>query len=244
MTAHDTIAAALSAFQAEMPTVAKTKQANAGSYRYTYADLADVQAAAMPLLTKHGLAFTCLPGFSDGALILTGRLMHASGFLEGSLPLFGRQAQELGSSITYARRYLFGALTGVVTDDDDDGHSATQGRTATQPKPSTGEQGHTKAQRKPTPTPTPTPAPPVDDPPPADPNGATDAQLRKMGVGFRAAGITDRDDRLMYVKQIIGREVQSSKELSKREASLVIDALSTPAELDPQDEPDPWAGAS
>ena len=196
MTAHDTIAAALAAFQAEMPTVAKTKRAKMGTYSYTYADLADVQAAAMPLLTKHGLAFTCLPGFSDGNLILTGRLMHATGSLEGSLPLFGRQAQELGSSITYARRYLFGALTGVVTDDDDDAHSAAQGRPAARPKvdADTGEPRVTKAQRRPPPDPA--PEPPLDDPP-ADPNAASDAQLRKMGVGFREAGITDREDRLM-----------------------------------------------
>lgn len=126
----DTLAAALAAFQAEMPTVAKSHRASVptktgGSYTYTYADLADVSAAVTPLLAKHGLAFTCCPRAADRGYELVGRLLHASGeSVEGSLPLTGGTPQELGSSLTYMRRYLLGALTGVVTDDDDDGRQA------------------------------------------------------------------------------------------------------------------------
>ena len=36
----------------------------------------------------------------------------------------GHTPQEVGSAITYARRYLFGCLTGIVTDEDDDGAQA------------------------------------------------------------------------------------------------------------------------
>ena len=32
----------------------------------------------------------------------------------------------MGSSLTYGRRYLLGCLTGIVTDDDEDGQIATQ----------------------------------------------------------------------------------------------------------------------
>lgn len=125
------LAAALVAFQAEMPTVHKGKTASVptksgGSYSYTYADLADVVEAATPLLTSHGLAFTARPRRTEqGDYELVGVLTHASGEeKEGALPLHGRTAQEIGSSITYGRRYLLGCMTGIVTDDDDDGQTA------------------------------------------------------------------------------------------------------------------------
>ena len=120
------IAAALAAFQAEMPVVPKNKKATVptktgGSYSYTYADLADVTDAAMPLLSKHGIAFSSCPRGTDHGYELAGLLLHTSGeTLEGSLPLHGNSPQELGASLTYARRYLLGAMTGLVTDDDTD----------------------------------------------------------------------------------------------------------------------------
>ena len=130
-TGTDQISAALVAFQAEMPTVPKNKTARIPGrdgrqgYSYDYADLADVSAAATPLLVKHGLAFSCCPRHTDQGYELAGVLLHSSGQkLEGSLPLHGRQAQEIGSSITYARRYLLGCMTGLVTDEDDDGTAA------------------------------------------------------------------------------------------------------------------------
>jgi len=127
----DKIAAALIAVQAEMPTVAKGRTAQVksekGSYSYTYAGLADVAEAVYPILAKHGLAFTALP--ANGQLV--GMLLHSSGqSLTGSLPISGGTPQALGSSITYGRRYLLGCMTGLVTDDDDDGQIA-----AATPKP-------------------------------------------------------------------------------------------------------------
>lgn len=136
--ATDAITAALVAVQAEMPTVAKTKSATipgkngAAGFSYSYAGLADVSAAILPLLTKHGLAFTCAGRGGDRGYELVARLLHVSGqSIEGSLPLHGNDPRALGSAITYARRYLLGTLTGVVTDDDVDG-DGTQGATRTQ----------------------------------------------------------------------------------------------------------------
>jgi hypothetical protein len=133
---HSNLAAALAAFQAQMPTVHKGKTAvvktkAGGEYRYQYADLADVTRAAMPLLARHGLSFTAHPARTErGDYELHGTLLHtttargATPPITGSLPLYGNTAQELGSSITYARRYLLGCLTGIVTDDDEDGNVA------------------------------------------------------------------------------------------------------------------------
>lgn len=53
----------------------------------------------------------------------------------------------------------------------------------------------------------------------------TDAQGRAMHAAFRDAGITDRDQRLAYCANLIGRPLTSSKYLTVGEASRVIDAL-------------------
>jgi hypothetical protein len=124
------LAAALVRLQADLPVVPKNQTAKipmsgGGSYSYAYADLGDVARALQPLLAKHGLAFTCLPRRVDSGYEAVGRLVHTSGqYVEGSLPLIGRTAQEHGSSLTYNRRYLLGCLTGVITDTDDDGSLA------------------------------------------------------------------------------------------------------------------------
>lgn len=143
----ESLAAALAAFQAEAPTVAKTKTAqvtpkNGGSYSYSYADLADVCEAAYPLLAKHGLAFSCAPDLREGWVIV-GKLIHTSGdSIEGCLPLYGDTPQALGSSITYMRRYLLGSLTGIVTDTDDDAQAAQHSspRAAGSPRPASEKQ--------------------------------------------------------------------------------------------------------
>src|SRR5262245_42945295 len=120
-----TLYAALAAFQAEMPTVAKTKTAQLGNYSYRYADLADISEIAMPLLAALGLSFSCAPEVTERGQVLHGTLWHSSGdSLQGTLAISGQRPQEVGSALTYARRYLLGCLTGIVTDDDDDAQMA------------------------------------------------------------------------------------------------------------------------
>lgn len=206
------LAAALAAFQAEMPTVPKSHTAkvptkSGGSYSYTYADLADVSEAAMPLLAKHGLSFTCKPRAGERGYELAGVLLHTSGEREeGVLPIGGNSPQEIGSSLTYMRRYLLGCLTGLVTDNDDDGNLAQKAATR---KP--------RAER---PTP---PAKRRDEA--SGEEMVTGAQLAKIGAAMKDRGITIREDALQFVADTIGREVESRNELTKAEASRVIDAL-------------------
>lgn len=217
---HGALAKALAAFQAEMPTIAKSKTANTGTYSYSYADLAELSQAAMPLLSGHGLAFSCCPRRTDaGHYELAGFLMHESGEeKEGALPITGSTPQQLGSAITYARRYLFGAMTGLITDNDDDGALAGTAKRAPVKK----------AQR--------VKAAPDDDPfydtPPREVGDRqiSTEQLKKLGAQMRELHITDRDAALLYVKDVIGREVSSRNDLTRSEASKVIDALAQDAE--------------
>lgn len=57
------------------------------------------------------------------------------------------------------------------------------------------------------------------------PDAITDAQVRKIGVEMRKHLPDDKTVRLAYVAAVIGREVGSVRDLSKREASAVIEAL-------------------
>jgi hypothetical protein len=198
------LAKALAAFQAEMPTVTKnhtaTVKSDKGSYSYTYAGLADVSEAAMPLLAKHGLSFSTLPS----GQMLVGMLLHESGeSLTASLPINGATPQQIGSSLTYMRRYLLGCMTGVVTDDDDDGQQAQQA--ATKRKPAQRQQAA----------------------PPTAPEGneITAAQLAKIGALMNELGIKERAEALGYVASKVGRPVESRNDLSKSEAHTLIDAL-------------------
>ena len=61
------------------------------------------------------------------------------------------------------------------------------------------------------------------DEPPAD--VMTQPQRAALHVAFKEAGITDRAKRLNYASEVVGRTLATSAELTKREASDVIDAL-------------------
>src|SRR5690606_34618165 len=80
----DTLTAALAAVQAELPSITKGETAvvptkAGGKYTYSYADLAAVSKAVLPLLGKHGLAWVTRPTLVDGRLVLAYSLRHVSG---------------------------------------------------------------------------------------------------------------------------------------------------------------------
>lgn len=197
---------ALVTIQKTLPVVAKTQTADVpmrggGSYSYSYASLLDVTEAAMPLLAKNGLSFVTLPGGG----VLTGMLLHSSGqTLTASLPIVGGTPQQVGSSLTYMRRYLLGCMTGLVTDDDEDGQLAQTAPRARAAKKST--------------------APPREDSARTE-GGASEKQIKMLGALMGEAGLKDRDTALAYVADVIGHPVSSRNDLTSQEASKVIDAL-------------------
>lgn len=124
---------ALARFQAELPEVLKAeegivkdKDTGREKYRYSYADLAAVTSAALPLLGRLGVVWITKPTLLDGRLVLAYKLQHVSGEAEeGVYPLPDRGSpQELGGAITYARRYALCSVTGIAPDDDDDAAQA------------------------------------------------------------------------------------------------------------------------
>jgi hypothetical protein len=137
-TETSSLAAALAAFQLELPTLGKGNVANVrsdkGNYSYRYADLAEVSTLVLPLMAKHGLSFSAKPTIDDGRFVLAYVLRHTSGEEDAGLyPLPSNATpQQVGSAITYARRYILTAISGVAPDEDDDGQAAADTRVAHQ----------------------------------------------------------------------------------------------------------------
>lgn len=129
MTDHQGLAGALVAFQASLPRLRKTTSGQVpGKRDYKYADLADVNFDVLTELAKHGLCWMCGPNRADdGAPVLRWKLLHTSGEFETGDYELPRDAtpQQMGSAITYGRRYCVTAVTGVVPDGDDDGAAAS-----------------------------------------------------------------------------------------------------------------------
>lgn len=129
------LAAALVAFQAECPSIPKTK--TNPHFKSKYAPLDAIHDAIKPLLSKHGLAVMQFPTAEQGAAGCITRVMHSSGeFLEERflVPLSKQDPQGACSAVTYARRYGLSGALGIVADDDDDGEAA-QGRSAAVNRP-------------------------------------------------------------------------------------------------------------
>jgi hypothetical protein len=121
------LAAALAKAQAEIKGA--KKDAENPFFKSTYADLASTWEACREALSKNELAVVQPTDLVDGAMILKTILMHSSGeSITGILPIMvgdKATAQQVGSAITYARRYALAAMVGVAPEDDD-GNSASE----------------------------------------------------------------------------------------------------------------------
>jgi hypothetical protein len=93
-------------------------------FRSKYADLESVWDAVRDALHRNDLAVLQLTDIdTSGAPVLITRVIHTSGeHVEGRYPLVCKDptdAQKLGSSMSYARRYSLSAMLGVIQSDDD-----------------------------------------------------------------------------------------------------------------------------
>ena len=210
----DQLAAALTKAQAELPTIPKTGTGNYGKF----AELTEVVTLCRPILAAHGLAVVQSPSrAADGVATLSTMLLHESGqFIEDEMALAvekpGPQGQ--GSGISYARRYAYCAVLGIVADEDDDGQAAqpAQSRGRQTSSRSTGR-GQGSSGAAPVPTP---------------------AQLAKIAAQFRElGGYADPEDRHQYVAALIG----SPKIETKAQASKVIEAQIADLAKRPQEQP-------
>lgn len=111
---------ALAKAQSEMSFAVKDN--NNPYFKSTYADLGGVWDACRKPLSKHGLAVAQVVTTEGDKPMLVTLLGHSSGQWVKSLmqlPIQKPGPQEIGSCITYCRRYALAAMVGVYQDDDD-----------------------------------------------------------------------------------------------------------------------------
>lgn len=136
---HVSLHEALLGVQSQLPKIERGETAvvetkGGGSFSYKYVDLATVHEAVLPLLNMHGLVWLTMPDMipqADGTFVfmLRWELRHEDGDkLDGCYPLAQGNPQQVGSQITYARRYCLLAVLGLAPEDDD-------GAAASQPSP-------------------------------------------------------------------------------------------------------------
>jgi hypothetical protein len=129
------LAEALAAAQGKFTNPKKTKTANAGKYSYSFADLADVLDAIRQPMASAGLSV--VQTIETGPLHLATTLMHVSGqSITSRYPLVAMTSQQdMGSQLTYARRYSLCAILGVAAEEDRDGAVQGERAAATQAAP-------------------------------------------------------------------------------------------------------------
>lgn len=117
------IAAALVGFHKEVGII--KKDAKNPFFKSKYASLSQILETIDEPLTNNGLAIVQFP---EGQYGLCTRLVHTSGeWLEACYTMKPTKdtPQDLGSAITYQRRYAVGAILSLNIDDDDDGNNAS-----------------------------------------------------------------------------------------------------------------------
>ena len=214
------LASALASAQAELSPAAKNAQNP--HLKNRYADIAAVYEAIRETLPKHGLSVSQIIMPHESKARVRTLLMHKSGQWLASeclMPLDRNGGpQGMGSAITYARRYSLSAIVGVVSEDDDDAEAA-QPRRQQQAQP---QQRREPAQpRRPEPVRQASPKQQGD----GQVDMITDAQVKMMMTLFNKCGLTVREVRLERVREIVGRNVTTCSELTKNEASTIIDVL-------------------
>lgn len=118
----------------EVPNFVTDETAQAGNRTYRYLNLATILKTIKPVFEKHGLAFSQRITFDNA-----GEARQVIGTVETiifdseeqmvacSYPFFVTgDPQQVGSAITYARRYSLYAVLGIFPDKDDDGAYAKQ----------------------------------------------------------------------------------------------------------------------
>ena len=125
------IAKAIAMAQAEIGTLHK----DAKSHHGKYATLAATLEAVAGAYSSNHIAITQHPGGPRGELHLTTLLLHESGEWIASTITMSTgaksAAQDVGSAVSYARRYALQAVAGIAPEDDDGAaaHRAAKGRT-------------------------------------------------------------------------------------------------------------------
>lgn len=123
---------ALAKAQGQMTNPVKNREVSVksdrGAYKFAYATLDSILDGIRKPLADNGLAMTQALEQRENGLAMVMRIFHAGGGqLTTIMPLDHARAvkmQELGSLMTFARRYQVAAFFGLAAEEDDDANSA------------------------------------------------------------------------------------------------------------------------
>lgn len=134
-----TLASALANAQAELTDPLRTKvMAVPNRPSRMYAGLDDLFAAVRPVLARHGIAITQTTERAGEEWVLATRLRGFGETIESLWPFdFKGGPQDIGSRLTYFRRYSLEALVGVAATHDDDAEAPQASHR--DPKPAKGK---------------------------------------------------------------------------------------------------------
>ena len=125
------IATALLNAQNDFPAIPHDKTNPHFKSKYTSLDA--LINGTRKVLAKHGLVITQVMDESPaGTIAVVTLLLHGESgeqvMSKCVVPLDKSNAQAAGSAITYARRYGYAAILGIVSEEDDDGNAASKKR--------------------------------------------------------------------------------------------------------------------
>lgn len=128
MSDQRTLTQRLTEARAKLPSLARDGEGQVGPRRYKYTTLTALLEAVVPTLSEHGLTvLQPLEARDDGGLLVVTEVRGGGDgeALRAEVPVPPQSnPQQLGSWITYARRYGLAALLAVASEDDDDGAGA------------------------------------------------------------------------------------------------------------------------
>ena len=221
---------ALARIMAELPAISK-KRHPGDTVTYAYRGIEEITAEAQELCAKYGVVYypkaeiteikeITVNGkpWTDTIALVEYEIVHGpsdtSRFVR--VPAIGRDNSDKGSNKAMTQAFKYALIqTLMIADPKDDGdreRHETESRGASRP-------AAPRAER---------PAP-VADPETgevADPGLASQKQLNMIGVLFAKKDVPDdKYIRRAYIEAVVGHAYGSSKELTKKDASAVIEAL-------------------
>lgn len=116
-------------FQSEKPEIVKNKAVEwGGATSYKHATLDHIQKQIDPVLSRHGLSYYWTQSGDNGIISITCHLRHILGHsikitLSAPKDDSGKKnlIQQMGSTVTYLKRYTLEGITGISACDDMDG---------------------------------------------------------------------------------------------------------------------------
>lgn len=127
--AREAFNAAMAAFQADLPTIVKTKEVktNSGKVAYRYAPIESIVSQVKEPLRTHGFSYSTNMELLASGVKVTVKVTHTEGhseISEMSVPLGNKtdimsQSQVVAAAQTFAKRYAFCNAFGILTGDED-----------------------------------------------------------------------------------------------------------------------------